>query len=342
MKLLILGGTIFLGRHLVESAVARGHEVTLFNRGRHDAPALPDVEKLQGNRRGDLHELNDRLWDSVIDTSGYVPGVVRSSARMLSGAVDHYTFVSSQSVYANFDIAGIDETHPVKELTEQQLIEAEAIDPGDGIIAVGYGELYGGLKAACERVVEEEMPGRALRVRAGLIVGPYDYSDRFTYWVRRLAEGGEVLAPGECDRPVQFVDVRDLADWLVSMAETRQTGTFNATGPDHRLTMEDLLCVCREASNSDGSFTWVSDEFLKSEGVAGWTELPLWLPAEDMIANFFSIEISKATRAGLVYRPLLETARDTLLWDKTNTKELRAGLSRERENELLQAWHEVK
>ena len=341
MKLLILGGTVFLGRHLVESARARGHEVTLFNRGRHDDLKLPDVERLHGDRRGELQELRGRSWDSAIDTCGYVPSVVRASARLLASVVGHYTFVSSQSVYANFDLEGIDETYPVTQLIDEQVREAEGREPGDGIIAITYGEMYGGLKARCELVVEDEMPGRALSVRAGLIVGPHDYSDRFTYWVRRVAEGGEVLAPGESDRCVQYVDVRDLADWLVHMAETGQTGTFNATGPACRVTMEELLRAFREASGSDASFTWVSEHFLKNANVVGWTELPLWLPKEDNIVNFFSVDCSKAIRSGLGFRPLLETARDTLVWNKTQKRELSAGLNRVLETELLRAWHQI-
>lgn len=342
MNLLILGGTVFLGRYLVEGALARGHEVTTFNRGRHDSGILPEVEKLHGDRRRDLGNLSGRRWDAVIDTCGYVPSAVRASARMLSDSVDHYTFISSQSVYADFDVKGIDESYPVRKLADEQVQEAETIEPGDGIIAISYGEMYGGLKARCERTVEEEMPGRTLSIRSGLIVGPNDYSDRFTYWVRRVAEGGEVLAPGEPDSPVQFVDVRDLSDWIVRMAETRQTGIFNATGPDRKMTMQELLEMVREASGSKASFTWVSEEFLKDANVAGWSELPLWHTSESNIVNFFSVDCGKARRCGLTFRPTLETARDTLEWDRPRGTELGAGLRRDREIELLRAWHEIQ
>lgn len=340
MNLLILGGTVFLGRHLVASAVARGHQVTMFNRGRHDSELFFEVEKLHGDRRVDLEKLSGRRWDAVIDTCGYVPSAVRASARLLSQSVDHYTFISSQSVYADFEISGLDESYHVQTLTDDQVHEAESIEPGEGIVAVSYGAMYGGLKARCEQTVEEEMPGRTLSIRAGLIVGPNDYSDRFTYWVRRIAEGGEVLAPGKPDLPVQFVDVRDLADWIVHMAETRQTGIFNATGPNRRLTMKEVLSTIRDASESNASLTWVSEQFLKSADVAGWSELPLWLPSEDNIENFFSVDCSKANNRGLTFRQLQETARDTFEWDRTRNTDLRAGLSRDRETELLRTWHE--
>ena len=342
MKLLILGGTVFLGRYLVENALARGHEVTMFNRGRHDSEIFPEVEKLHGDRRRDLSKLTGRRWDAVIDTCGYVPSAVRASAQLLSESVDHYTFISSQSVYADFDISGIDEKYRVQKLSDEQVREAESIDPGDGIIAVRYGAMYGGLKARCEQVVEKEMPGRSLSIRSGLIVGPNDYSDRFTYWVRRVAEGSEVLAPGKPDSPVQFVDVRDLSGWIVNMAETGQTGIFNATGPNRKMTMRELLETVRDASGSNATFTWVNEQFLKDEKVAGWSELPLWLPSEDNIVNFFSVDCGKAIQCGLTFRPLLETARDTLRWDRSRNMELRAGLTPDRESELLRAWREIQ
>lgn len=344
MRLLILGGTVFIGRHLVEAALARGHEVTLFNRGRHDSGLFPEVEKVRGDRTLNLDVLRGRRWDAVIDTCGYVPKVVRASARMLADAVEHYTFISSQSVYANFDTPGIDESAPVQTLTDEQVREAEKIVPTGHTIAVGYGEMYGGLKALCERAAAAEMSGRALSIRAGLIVGPYDYSDRFTYWVRRVAQGGPVLAPGRPDRPVQIIDARDLAEWIVRMAEDRRAGIFNATGPDYRLSMQRMLEECRDASGSRARFVWVSDQFLKGAEVAGWSEVPLWLPEEHNLSNFFSVDYSKARASGLTYRPLTDTIRATLAWDSTRPTdvELRNGLKHERETELLQAWQESR
>jgi 2'-hydroxyisoflavone reductase len=344
MRLLILGGTVFLGRHLVEAALSRGHEVTLFNRGQHDSDIFPEVERLRGDRTYDLEALRGRRWEAVIDTCGFVPKVVRASARLLADAVEHYTFISSQSVYANFDAPGVDESAPVKTLTDEEVREAEGIKPTNPVVAVNYGEMYGGLKALCERAAEEEMQGRTLSVRAGLMTGTHDYSDRFTYWVRRVAGGGEVLAPGSPDRPVQIIDAADLAEWIVRMAEERQTGIFNATGPDYRLTMNGMLEECRKTSGSNARFVWVSDQFLKEAQVAGWSELPLWLPAEHTLSNFFSVDFSKARASGLTFRPLTETIRATLDWDSTRPGdlELRSGLKRERERELLQAWRELQ
>ena len=221
MKLLILGGTKFLGRHLVEEALARGHEVTLFNRGQLNPELFPEVEKLRGDRDGGLEALRGRRWDAVVDTSGFSPRVVRDSARLLADSVEHYTFVSSQSAYRDTSVPGVDENYPVGTITDERLREAEALKQSELTAAPFFWEIYGALKALCERAAEEEMPGRVLNVRAGLIVGPHDFSDRFTYWPRRVSEGGEVLAPGDPGRQVQFIDVRDLAAWILDMAEAR-------------------------------------------------------------------------------------------------------------------------
>jgi 2'-hydroxyisoflavone reductase len=342
MKLLILGGTVFLGKNVAEAGVARGHEVTIFNRGLHDSESDTRIERLRGDRRDDLSALVGRNWDAVIDTSGYVPSAVRASAELLADTVPHYTFISSQSVYANFDRPNFNEDHPVQELTDEQVKQAEAMKPDkDGVVAISYGELYGGLKARCERAAEEAMPGRVLNIRAGLIVGPNDYIDRFTYWVRRMARGGEVLAPGLASRPVQLVDVRDLAEWLVTMAELKVTGVFNATGPENKLSMGELLDGCAVAGESDSRLTWVSEEFLARHKVQPWSEMPLWMPAEVDVDNFFSADCSKAIDAGLKFRSIEDTARATLEWDRTRDQSvaLRAGISAERERELLAAWH---
>ncbi len=342
MKILIIGGAIFLGRHLIDAAQARGHEVTIFNRGLHDSGVLPEVERIKGDRTGDLSELSGRRWDAVIDTCGFTPNVVRASARLLSENAEHYTFISSQSVYANFEKAGIDESYAVQELTGEQVTEAEAIVPSVRATAVTYGELYGGLKALCEQAAEAEMPGRALSIRAGLIVGTFDYSGRFAYWVRRVASGGEVLAPSNPSQPVQLVDGRDLALWIVKMSEQRQAGIYNATGPESKLTLGEMLEAFRKEFESDAKFTWASEQFLIDSNVQGWTEMPLWLPSEDNIANFFSVDTSKAINAGLSFRPLAETARDTLAWERMREgeSELKAGMNSEREKELLKSWHE--
>src|SRR5579872_4273010 len=234
MKLLILGGTVFLGRHIVEAALARGHEVTLFNRGQHNPDLFPEVEKLRGDRNGDLAALQGRQWDAAIDTSGFVPRVVRASAEALANAVKHYTFISSISVYADFTKLGIDESSPVAKLVDESVEEVT-------------GETYGGLKALCEQAAEEALPGKVLIVRPGLIVGPDDQTDRFTYWPYRVAQGGEMLAPGRPAHQEQFIDVRDLAQWIVRMVEAGKTGVYNATGPDYVLSTQQLLEVCKRS-----------------------------------------------------------------------------------------------
>jgi 2'-hydroxyisoflavone reductase len=338
MKLLILGGTIFLGRHLVEAALARGHEVTLFNRGTRPLP-WPDVEQLIGDRdidvAGGLDALDGRRFDAVVDTSGYVPRLVGASAAKLADAVEHYTFVSSVSVYRDLSATGIAESGALKTMD----------DPTDENVMANYGAL----KALCERAAEAAMPGRCLHVRAGLIVGPFDETGRFAYWLRRVAEGGEVLAPGRPDRPIQFIDVRDLVQWIVAMAEDRRAGTYNATGPAERLTMEDLLVACRSASGSDAHWTWVDDAFLVEQGVVPFTNLPLWLPPE--VNGLLEVDVSKAMADGLRCRPLASTIADTMAWlgDEAASSDVpaptfgnaiapHAGLSAERERALLDAW----
>lgn len=338
MKLLILGGTLFVGRHLVEAARSRGHEVTLFNRGLTDPDLFPDVETLRGDRDGGLEALEGRRWDAVVDTSGYVPRVVRASATILADAVDHYAFVSSGAVYADFSRPGIDESAPVRVLADET-VEDVASE-------------YGALKAACERTLEEILPGRVLAVRAGLIVGPYDPTERFAYWVRRVERGGEVLAPGDPDRQVQLIHGRDLADWILTMAEARRTGVYNATGPSTTLTMGELLEACRAECGSDATFVWVDGSFLLENEVAPFSEMPLWLP--DGYEGMLGMNVEKALAAGLSLRPLAQTIRDTLEWDASRTSnpqrrpprlpsgiDTRAGLAPEREEQLLEAWRSL-
>ncbi|HWT02186.1 MAG TPA: NAD-dependent epimerase/dehydratase family protein [Pyrinomonadaceae bacterium] len=335
MKVLILGGTVFLGTHLVEAALAGGHEVTIFNRGRHNPDWHTEVEKLRGDRVRDVESLRGRRWDAVIDTCGYVPGVVRKSAELLADAAEHYTFVSSCSVYASFDLAGTDESAPVRTATPEQIDEAEKTDTGERATALTYGEAYGALKALCERAAEEAMPGRVLSVRAGLIVGPHDYSDRFTYWVRRVAQGGEVLAPGRPRRRVRVLDARDLAGWIMRLAEARQAGIYNATGAEDGLTMGLLLEECRAASASDATFIWAGEKFLLDQQVRAWGEMPLWLPED--YNGIFLVNNDKAIAAGLTFRPLPDTIKDTLAWHATRPSDIewRAGLKPARERELL-------
>ena len=324
LKLLILGGTAFLGPELVEAARARGHTVTLFNRGKTNPGLFPDLEKLHGDRDGQLDALRGRTWDAVLDTSGYVPRIVRQSAELLAPSVGRYLFVSTISVYAEGVKAPITESTAL----------ATAPDPRSEDVRAHYGAL----KALCERAVEAAMPGRALSVRPGLIVGPTDPTDRFTYWPVRLARGGEVLAPGDGLDPVQFVDVRDLAAFLVLAAEKRLAGTMNATGPAAPLLTRDFLEACR-VPGVEARLTWVDDAFLEAQKVSAWSDLPVWVPRSEA---FTQVSSAPAIAAGLTFRPAAESARDTLAWWRAQPEERRSrprtGLTPAREAEVLAAW----
>jgi 2'-hydroxyisoflavone reductase len=332
MNILILGGTLFLGRHLVDAALANGHTVTLFNRGKTNSDLYPEVQKLRGDRTNieDLQSLRDRHWDAVIDTCGFYPHIVQLSAQALAGSVERYVFISSISVYGEPPTTtGIDENAPVAQLAGKFLEDYAE-------------ESYGNRKALCEQVVENEMPGRTLNIRPGLIVGPYDPSDRFTYWPARLQRGGNVLAPGRPDAPVQIIDVHDLAEWTVRMIEHQQIGIFNATGPEIPLKMSQVLETCQQVAGIPAELVWVDDEFLLGQGVAPFTDLPLWLPGP--AAAMMQVSISKALNAGLTFRTLDETVKDTLTWE--NKRESDAprvnGIAPEREFELLGLWMKSK
>ncbi len=338
MDILILGGTVFLGRHLVEAAQERGHRVTLFHRGHSGADLFPEAERLIGDRNADLALLEGRRWDAVIDTCGYVPSSVRRSAEALSGAVGTYVFISSVSAYSGHPPEGIDEQGALASASEDQVREAERMAAEAGTSTVSLGALYGPMKAYCEQALEAALPGRALVIRPGLIVGPYDYSDRFTWWVRRVAEGGEVLAPGPPERRPRFIDARDLAEWTVRIAEAGETGVYNAVGPAGGWAMEEILNACKTASGSDARFTWVDEQFLLEREIGPWMQLPLWLP-EDYL-GFFRISDDKATAAGLTFRPLAETVGDTLDWDRATSFEStwEVGLAPDVERDLLNRW----
>lgn len=326
MKLLILGGTRFLGRHLVSAAQERGHEVTLFNRGQTNPGLFPGVTELHGDRDGDLQILSGRTWDAVIDTCGYVPRVVRASAEFLARTVPRYTFISTISVYGDLDKAGIDESAPVATIDDETTEEVT-------------GATYGALKALCEQAVIEEYPDASLIIRPGLIVGPYDPTDRFTYWPVRVDRGGEVLAPGMPENLVQIVDARDLAEWTIAMVEEGTTGIYNATGPDERLPLAQLLETCRAVASSDATFTWLPEAFLLEHGAEPWVEIPLWVPGDEAI-GFGTVDVRRAVANGLRFRPLAATVADTLSWAQQRADhEWRAGLAPEKEHTLLQAWH---
>jgi 2'-hydroxyisoflavone reductase len=332
MRILFIGGTVFLGRATVDSALARGHEVTLFNRGQSGPDLFPEVERLVGDRDGALDALHGRRFDAVVDTCGYAPRVVQQSAQLLADAVERYVFVSSLSAYAEPAAEGTTEDAPLAEMPE-------GVDPGTEEVT---GETYGPLKVLCEREVARALPGRALLIRPGLIVGPYDRTDRFTYWPWRVARGGETLAPGRPERLVQFVDVRDLGDWIVGLLETGCAGAYNAiTTP---MPMAGVLEACQAVSGSDATLTWVDDAFLLEHEVGMWMEMPLWIPESEPVAKgFFSYSNHKALSDGLTFRPLAGTVRATLDWARTRAAdhEWRAGMASEREAELLKVWREV-
>ena len=325
MKILIIGGTRFLGRHLVDSALARGHEVTLFNRGKSNPDLFLNIETVIGDREHDLDKLAGREWDAVIDTSGYVPRIVSLSARSLEKSVKRYVFISSVSVYANFSKVGIDENDPVGKIEDESFEEIT-------------GESYGPLKALSEKAVQDVFgESRSLIIRPGLIVGPNDPTDRFTYWPVRVARGSDVLAPEKPEVPVQIIDVRDLSEFIIKLIEENASGIYNATGPDHELTLGTILDVSKQLTRSDAHFHWAPVEFLAENNVQPWSDMPVWVPDTQEDAGFSRVDISKAIHAGLTFRPLEETVRDTLEWAKTRPPdhEWRAGLTAEREAEVL-------
>jgi 2'-hydroxyisoflavone reductase len=325
MKLLVLGGTVFLGRHLVEAALDRGHDVTLFNRGRTNAELFPDVERLTGERDGGLDALRGRRWDAVVDPSGYVPRVVRQSAELLRDSA-LYVFISSGSVYPPGS-RDRSEDGPVVRMDDPASEEVRAH--------------YGALKALCEEVVTGVFGERALVVRSGLIAGPFDPTGRFTYWALRLGRDGEVLGPGAPHRHVHFVDARDQAAWILDMAEAGRGGIFNVDGPARPLPFAELLSRC------PGPVTWLPDQFLLEAAVRPYTEMPLWVPAS---VGRVDMPIGRALAAGLRHRDVDETIRDTRAWaeshdgtvgqvDAGGRVRLPAALTPEREAELLERWH---
>lgn len=347
LRLLVLGGTGFLGPKFVEAAIAQGHTLTLFNRGKTNPQLFPEIEKLRGDRRNDLKSLEGREWDVVLDNSGYFPGDVKRSAELLAPKVEHYVFVSSISAYAKLDTPGMDESAPLATTDGPDATEIT-------------GENYGALKALCEQAAQRALPGRTTVIRPGLIVGPGDNSDRFTYWPVRVARGGEILCPGSADDPTQFIDVRDLAAFVLLVIEHRNMGVFNADAASGKLTMGGLLAACQEAAPKDigaiqcvrapcpqpdlhpSTLTWVPAAFLATQNVSPWGDMPAWIPAQGDEAGFGRLSTTKAQAAGLTYRPLQVTVSDTLAWWNTLPKgrraKLRAGISVEREAEVLTAW----
>jgi 2'-hydroxyisoflavone reductase len=328
--ILMLGGTGFLGPQTVDAAIRRGYKVTLFNRGKTRPGLFPDLEKLHGDReKDDLKALEGRKWDAVVDTSANVPRWVKKAAAVLGPNIGHYVYISSISVYPDMSKPGIDETAPVSTIDDPT---TEKID----------GRTYGALKALTEKAAETAMPGKVSVVRPGLIVGPEDPSDRFTYWPWRVSQGGEVLAPGSPDDPIQVIDVRDLGAFLVRLIDDKALGVFNATGPDRPLTMGRTLEACKEAARSNATFTWADAAFLEKQRVQPWSDMPAWVPNMGDTAGFAKVSIARALKAGLTFRPIDDTVKATLDWFRTEPEErrskLRAGLTRERETKVLAAW----
>ncbi|MGI4859118.1 MAG: NAD-dependent epimerase/dehydratase family protein [Janthinobacterium lividum] len=308
MKLLVMGGTLFLGRHIIEAAIQRGHQVTSFNRGLQNPTLFPEIEKLVGDRDKDLTALRGRRFDAVIDPSAYTPGQVDALLRTLDTPPDHYTFISSVSAYRTFP--------PGVCYTE----DAARVEGDTG---------YGPLKARTEDALIAALPENRLAIlRPGLIVGPHDPTDRFTYWVRRIDAGGRVLAPGRPDRPIQFIDARDLADWALHLAESRIHGVYNAVGPQTLLTMGSFLQTCQATIGQSVEFQWIPDQELIAAGAQPWTGLPLWLPEEDTDdGGLFLADNQRAVRDGLRFRPIADTVADTLAWARSAASAPRSPLA---------------
>ena len=341
MKILILGGSGFTGPFQVQYALSRGHKVTVFNRGKSRPGELPAaVEQLIGDRNGQLDALKNRKWDVVIDNPTSVPVWVRDAARILKGNVERYVFISTISVYA-------DNSRPNDEVAALAKYDgADAMkETRETLIASDF-KLYGPLKALAEQEAEKWFPKKTLVIRPGLIVGPGDQTDRFTYWPVRINRGGEVLAPGDPGDPVQFIDARDLAEWTIRMVEKRAAGIYNATGPATQLGIGEMLAGIKSAVNSDARFTWADADFLEAQKVSPWSDMPVWLPPKSEGGAMNRTSIRKALAEGLTFRTLTDTTRDTLAWFKTLPAErqagLKAGLKAEREKEVLAEWHRLK
>jgi 2'-hydroxyisoflavone reductase len=338
LRILILGGTGFTGPFQVRYALSRGHKVTVFNRGKtHPGELSKEVEQLVGDRNGQLNALKDRQWDVVIDNPTSAPVWVRDAGQVLEGNVERYVFISTISVYADTSKPGTDETAPLAKYKGPDAMK----ESRETIVASKFA-LYGPLKALSEAEAEKWFPLKTLIIRPGLIVGPGDETDRFTYWPVRLDRGGEVLAPGDPSDPVQFIDARDLAEWTIRMVENGGTGIFNATGPATKLGIGEMLDGIKTANHSKSTFTWVNADFLEAQKVAPWSDMPVWLPPRGEEAGGNQVSNKRALAKGLTFRPLAETARDTLAWferlPQDRQSKLRAGLSPEREAEVLAAW----
>ncbi|MEL0035213.1 MAG: NAD-dependent epimerase/dehydratase family protein [Gammaproteobacteria bacterium] len=333
LKILMLGGTGFLGPHTVQYAIDRGHEVTLFNRGRSKENLFPELEKLIGNRDPEvdagLSALKGRKWDCVIDTSSYVPRIAGASAQLLKGQCEQYLMISTISVYSQFSQLNMDESAAVGTLDDPTV---ETVD----------GATYGPLKAYSEQAVTEQFGAGATILRPGLIVGPRDRTDRYSYWPVRASRGGDMLCPGNGSDLVQYIDVRDLAEFIVHCLEQKTTGIFNTISDSKTETVKDMVDTCIEVSGADTNAVWADTDFLTEQGVRPWADMPVWVPNAGEMAGLSQIDVSRAFAAGMKIRDRKETALDTLNWFKTlpeeRQKTLRAGIKSEREQEVLAEW----
>jgi 2'-hydroxyisoflavone reductase len=338
LKILILGGTRFIGLHMTALALARGHTLTFFNRGKTRTDLYPEVERIKGDRNGEIDGLKDREWDVVIDNSGYVPRHVRLSAELLAPKVKQYVFISSISVYPDFSVAR-DENSAVGKIADETI---EKVD----------GETYGPLKALCEQAVKKALPGRATVIRPGLIVGPDDNTDRFTYWPARAARGGEFIAPGSPTDAFQVIDVRDLAAFTLAVVEHDVTGTYNAVSNVNEFKFGELTDACIASARKQAHpasaphATWLPAEFLEEQKVEPWSEMPVWLPAKGEEAAFAGTSNKAAVAKGLKITPLKKTVNDTLAWHLTRPAEerekLKAGIAADKEAAVLAAWKAKK
>ena len=342
LRILILGGTGFIGPHQVRYALARGHKLTLFNRGRRPKEWPAPVEELVGDRNtGDLKALEGREWDVCIDNPTTLPFWVRDAGQVLKGKVKQYVFISTLSVYAGEKDPGQDEAAPLAVYKGQDAMK-ETLDS----LKKDVEGLYGPLKVLSEKESEKWFPGATTVVRPGLIVGPGDETDRFTYWPVRIDRGGEVLAPGDGKDPVQIVDARDLAEWTIRLVEARTLGTFNAMGPAREMTMRAMLEGVRDGVGSKAAFTWVPADFLDQQKVSAWGDMPAWVPGTGDTAGFGLRSNRRAVAAGLTFRPLATTAKDALAWWKEQPEDRRAkpraGIAADREAQVLAAWKAKK
>jgi nucleoside-diphosphate-sugar epimerase len=340
LRILILGGTGFTGPFQVRYALSRGHQVTVFNRGLTHPGELPkEVEQLIGDRNGQLDALKGRQWDVVIDNPTTLPKWVRDAAHILKGNVDRYIFISTLSVYAQQSWPGMDESGP--------LATYDGPDPMKWTVEAlrnSTQALYAPLKVLSEKETQKWFPGKSLIIRPGLIVGPGDESDRFTYWPVRIARGGEVLAPGDPKKDyVQFIDARDLAEWTIRMAEQGDTGIYNAVGFREKLLMSRMLDEIRTVTKSDAQLTWVNVDFLLAQKIHPWYEMPVWVAPKGPEGGFSNLSNKKALAKGITFRPVSDTALATLEWfarqPAPRQAKLRSGITAERESQILSAWH---